>query len=668
MGIFSKIFEKRSNRIAEGTPASRPERWFLDFIGGEPTYSGKQINEWTALNSSAVFGCIRILSETVASVPLHLYRRTDKGKDRAQEHPLYSVLHDMANPEMSSFTWREVLQGHLGSWGNAYSEVQRDGAGNVIALWPLLPDRTWPERNNGILWYNTIINGEPISIPSNRVLHIPFFGFDGLLGYSPIKLAREAIGLAMATEEHGSRLFSNDARPGGYLKHPGNLTEEAKKGLRNDFEAKHQGLENRHRLAVLEEGMEFQTVGIPPEDAQMLQTRKFQIAEIARWYRMQLHKLQELDRATFSNIEQMAIEFVQDTMYPWFSRWEAAIKTQLLTPRERQDYFAEFLIEGLLRGDIQARFNAYSIARQWGWMSANDVRERENMDKLPGEQGDIYLIPANMMPAGEAEQLASGEGENHRGKQKEFEKRTERRSAQARHRLSRNYRRIFEDAAQRVVKRETKDVRQKARSAMGQRDEEEFKNWLEEYFDEAPKWMKNTMKPVFMSYGEAIYDEAAEEVDLTEDKKEELKEMIDGYTERWAKIHANSSRRQIQALMRGALNEGKEPLEEVEQRLDEWEEKRPRKEAMDETVNAGGVVAKFVFGAAGVTYLKWNNTGGDPCPFCEELHGKTVGIDEPFLGENDQLNAEGEDNPMEMNRPSFVPPVHRGCQCTIEPA
>ena len=668
MGFISDILEKRY-RTGTGTAISKPEQWFLDFIGAAPTTSGVQVNEWTALNSSAVFACIRILSETIASLPLHLYERTDQGKDRAVNHRLYTVLHDMANDEMSAFTFRETSQGHLGSWGNAYAEIQRNQRGDVTALWPLLPDRTWPERITGTreLVYNTNIGGRTFRLPKERVLHVSFFGYDGMVGYSPIRLGRESIGLAQATEQYGSKFFRNDTRPSGFLKHPGRLSRDAKNNLRQEFEDKHQGLDNSHRLAVLEEGVDFQSVGIPPEDAQMLQTRKFQIAEIARWYRMQLHKLAEMDSATFSNIEQQAIEFVQDTIYPWVSRWEAAIKTQLLSRRERNRLFPEFLMEGLLRGDTQSRFNAYAIARQWGWMSANDVRERENMNKLPDEQGGIYLIPSNMMPAEKAQTAQQQSALEANNQPKQEEKRSEKRDAFKRRRLGDNFQPMIEDAAKRVVKREKADIQKKAKSVLGERNEQEFKAWLEEFYREAPSWIKETMMPVVKSYGEAMFDEAAEEVELTEDKREELEEWLDGYSENLAKGHAISSENQLQALTQEAVDEGKEPLEEVNKRLDEWEERRPNKIARDEKTQLGNKVAKFAFGAAGITRIIWRNSGNDTCEFCQELNGKVVGIDQPFLGQGDQLDAEDRPHNMSINKPTFSPPLHSHCECFIEP-
>ena len=662
MGVLGNFLERRY-RTTPGTTLSKPESWFLSFLGLENTKSGATVTEWTALQCSAVFACIRILSETVATVPLQFYRRLDRGKERAYDHPLYDVLHSQANEEMNSFLFRETLQGHLGSWGNAYAEIERNNAGDVTALWPLMPDKTTPKRKGGKLRYETIIGGKGYVLERDKVLHIAGFGFDGRIGYNPIQLARESIGMAVATEEYGARLFANDARPGGYIKHPGRLSKPAQDNLIKTWEERHEGLSNKHRLAVLEEGMEFQTVGIPPQESQFLQTRKFQIAEVARWYRMQLHKIGEMESATFSNIEQQAIEFVVDTMLPWFTRWESGLLTQLLTKQERREYFPEFLLEGLLRGETKARFDAYAIARQWGWMSANDICEAENRNPLPGDEGNIYLVPMNMIPASEAAnrgaeatpsraRLAAASQRNAKGK-----------GAKVRLKLAQSFESVFADAALRVVRREKADIMRQAKKLL-ERSDDEFLIWLEEFYRESPEWMRRIIMPALLSYAEAIQAQAAVEIGSDVEMTPELEAHMKGYAERWASNYTASSRGQIQAVLRQAIEDGADPLERIEQRLGEWEERRPAKVALNETVEAAGVIAKFAFAAAGIRYLRWVNAGSDTCPFCQELDGQVVGIDAPFVGKEDTLNSE--DGSMRIRKPAFTPPIHQGCVCQIE--
>jgi HK97 family phage portal protein len=395
------------------TTLSNPDRWLVEELGGGKVKSGVVVNEQSALRVTAYLAAVKIISETVASLPLIVYRRIQpRGKERAPDHPLYTVLHDQANSEMTAYQFRETLQGHILNWGNGYAEIERDGAGRVIGLWPLLPDRTWPERDQETqrLQYRTILpDGQQILLPSERVLHIPGFGFDGLVGYNPVKLAREAIGMALAAEQFGADFFGNGAKPSGIVEYPGRLSDEAYKRYKEEVQEAHGGLGKQHRLMVLEEGLKYHQVTIPPEEAQFLETRKFQVAEIARIFRVPPHMLGDLERATFSNIEHQSIEFVVHTIRPWLVRWEQAIRMKLLTPAERREFFAEFLVDGLLRGDIESRYNAYAVGRQNGWLSANDIREMENMNPVPG--GDVYMVNGNMVPIDQA-----GEGgENNNG-------------------------------------------------------------------------------------------------------------------------------------------------------------------------------------------------------------------------------------------------------------
>jgi len=368
-----------------------------------PSKTGISVNESSALTSTAVWACVRILSETLATLPLILYKRLPRGKERAIDHSLYRLLHDRPNPEMTSVTFREALMAHLVTWGNCYAEIEFETDRLTVKnLWPLRPDKMQVERNretNEIIYkYSLPRAGGQVVLPAYRVWHIPGLGFDGLIGYSPISLAREAIGLSLATEEFGARFYSGGATPGGVLQYPKQMTKEAKENLRKSWNEQHSGLSNQHRIAILEEGMTFNKIGIPLNDAQFLETRKFQINEIARFFNVPPHMIGDLDRATFSNIEEQALEFVVYTMRPWLVRWEQSIKLKLLNEKE-QDHFAEFLVDGLLRGNIEARYRAYATGRQWGWLSANDVRETENQNPLPGKEGDIYLNPLNMVPA-----------------------------------------------------------------------------------------------------------------------------------------------------------------------------------------------------------------------------------------------------------------------------
>jgi len=404
MGILSGLFRSR-DKPTDRTAGSS----YSFFLGG--TASGKYVTERSAMQMTAVYCCVRILSEAVASLPLQFYRYTDDGgKEKAVEHPLYFLLHDEPNPEMTSFIFRETLMTHLLLWGNAYSQIIRNGKGEVVALYPLMPDRMKVDRDeHGRLYYEYTVYdsddvdgrkgtnkvGRTVRLQPHDVLHIPGLGFDGLVGYSPIAMAKNAIGLAIATEEYGSKFFANGAAPSGVLEHPGTIKDPSK--VRESWQATFGGSGNANKIAVLEEGMKYTPISISPEQAQFLETRKFQIDEIARIFRVPPHMIGDLEKSSFNNIEQQSLEFVKYTLDPWVSRWEQAMVRALLTPDEKKKYFFKFNVDGLLRGDYQSRMNGYATARQNGWMSANDIRELENLDRIPAEQGgDLYLINGNM--------------------------------------------------------------------------------------------------------------------------------------------------------------------------------------------------------------------------------------------------------------------------------
>jgi phage portal protein, HK97 family len=419
MGILERLGLKRQR----GEPKNKYEGNDFSLLFGRTT-SGKTVNERTALQTTAVYACVRILSETIASLPLHVYRYTEGGKAKDTEHVLYTLLHDEPNPDMTSFVFRETLMSHLLIWGNAYSQILRDRSGQVIGLYPLLPDQMSVHRSEkGKLYYvyNRYEEDNPnfqekgsIVLSQEEVLHIPGLGFDGLIGYSPIALAKNAVGMTLACEEYGASFFSNGANPGGVLEHPGILKDPGK--VRDSWNAVYQGTRNAHKVAVLEEGMSYKQIGIPPEEAQFLETRKFQINEIARLFRIPPHMVGDLEKSSFSNIEQQSLEFVKYTLDPWVVRFEQALKKSLLLPEEKKTHFIKFNVDGLLRGDYQSRMNGYAIGRQNGWLSTNDIRKLEELNPIPSEEGgDLYLINGNMTKLKDAGGFmkTNQEGESH---------------------------------------------------------------------------------------------------------------------------------------------------------------------------------------------------------------------------------------------------------------
>ena len=365
--------------------------------------SGKAVNARTAIQVSTVYACVRVIAETIASLPLHVYEETEKGAAKATEHPLYRILHDEPNSEMTSFVWREAMLTHLLLYGNSYSQIIRNGRGHVLGLYPLLPDRMEVDRDStGTLTYTyTTAEGVTHRLRPEDVLHIPGLGFDGIMGYSPIALEKNAIGLGIAAEEYGSKFFAHGATPSGVLTHPNTVKDPAR--LRESWNKAYGGSANSGKVAILEEGMSYTRISLPNSEAQFLETRKFQVAEICRIYRVPPHLVADLEHATFSNIESQNISFAVHTIRPWLVRIEQAIDRQLFSEKEKIGrgggrFYAQFNMDGLMRGDYKSRMEGYAIARQNGWMSTNDIRVLENMNPVPAEEGgDAYLVNGNMI-------------------------------------------------------------------------------------------------------------------------------------------------------------------------------------------------------------------------------------------------------------------------------
>lgn len=382
--------------------------------------SGINVTEESAMRLSAVYACVRILSESIASLPLKIYKRgTDGSKRAALDHPLYRVLHDISNGHQSSFEFMETIVAHLNLWGNAYIEKIIDNKGIVTELKPIDPwrvrifeDKTRPKEFQ-LQYVVQEDEGQKVYF-SHEIVHIKGLSLNGKVGLSPIAYAREAIGLGLAAEQFGNQYFGQGTNLGGTLESPNALSDAAYNRLKADMLAKRQGLNNSHGIMILEEGLKFSKTTIPPEDSQFIETRKFQLTEIARIFRIPPHMIADLEKATFSNIEHQGIQFVVHTLRPWLVRIEQAYFMQLLTEEEQKDYFIEFNVDGLLRGDFKTRQEGYAIARQNGWMNADDIRKLENMDPMEDEIGKVYLVNGNMVPITTA--MTAGEGGENSGK------------------------------------------------------------------------------------------------------------------------------------------------------------------------------------------------------------------------------------------------------------
>jgi len=410
MGFFDRFRKNKDSinnndkKVENSLSTSRHFLW-----GGSK--AGVMVNETTALQTSAVYACVRVISEAIASLPLkvYVYDNSDRnGSTPVPEHPLYHLLYHAPNPEMTSFSFRETLMSHLLIYGNGYAQIIRDGGGRVIGLYPLLPNKMDVSRNErGEIYYTywrdrdeagSRGKSDAIILRREDVLHIPGLSFDGLIGYSPIALAKNAIGMAIATEDFGASFFASGGTPSGVLEVPGTLEDEKVSELRETWEAIHSGANKSNRMAILSDGLKYTQISIPPEQAQFLQTRKFQLNEIARIFQVPPHMIGDLERSSFNNIEMQALEFVKYCINPWVTRWEQSLWQSLILPSEKPKMFIKFNLDGLLRGDYATRMRGYSTGIQNGFLCPNDIRRLENLNEISAEDGGFnFMVNGNMV-------------------------------------------------------------------------------------------------------------------------------------------------------------------------------------------------------------------------------------------------------------------------------
>lgn len=390
---------KKQRPSAESRSWEQLKLWLDDI--GRMTTSGERVTESNALTLSVYFACARNIAEDIGKLPLILYRRSGENKERASDEPLYKLLRYSPNEAMSAMNFWQTLIFHSVVWGNGYAEIQRKRGGYPYAIWPMDPSRIMVEVEGSDYRYKlTRKDGKVVYLSPENVLHVPGVGFDGVQGYSIAHVARESIGGALATQRLASAFFGNGAHPGGILKHPGKLSEAAIRNLRETWRANSTG-EHARKPAVLSEGMEWQALSIPPEDAQFLETRQFQVEDICRWFRMPPHKVGHLLRAQgWSTLEQTNQDYLTDTLGSWMERIEQEVWRKLVPAAQQEDYFAEHLPEKLLRTDIEKRYAAYAVGVTNGWLSRNEVRQRENLNEVEGL--DEYLVPLNMVSKDEA--------------------------------------------------------------------------------------------------------------------------------------------------------------------------------------------------------------------------------------------------------------------------
>lgn len=653
--------------------------YYKNIASGGTSVAGPVINDDTVLAVGAVYSCVRVLAESMAALPLHVYsKRPDgRGRERLDRHPV-SVLLRRPNRYMTSYELREVMMGHLALRGNSYVAITRDAAGVPVALTPLHPDSvSILKREDGELYYRRNPSGGTgtMDYAFEDMLHVKGLSPNGLKGYSPLDVARNLFGMAIAVQDYGARLFANDARPSGVLEHPGQLDDESFQRVRESWYSAHGG-DNQHSVAILEEGMSWREVGLSPEHAQFLESRKLSRSEIGGIFRVPAHLLNDLERATYTNIEVQDLGFAKHTLIPWCVRIEQAIEQKLLTEQEADTVYVEHDLKGILRGDTKSRYEAYTTLWDRGILNANEIRALESLN--PKDDGDTYYIPMNYIaegtpppapaaPAAPAPADDEDEDEEDNVVPIAASKRTEYRAANpaVRHSISRAHRGLIADAFRRVVRRDAERIRAALKRHV-RSGETSFGDWLDEFASEYG-YTRDQLAPVYHAFAESIGPAAMSEIEQEWSYNDALRAYVEAYVERLAAAHALATAEQIRALTDGLS--GEEFASAIEERLIEWEESPTRwdKAAGAESTNFGNTFARTLFIGAGVVLFVSRTTGESSCPYCEELDGKVVGVEEPFLVGGADFTPEGADGPLKPSRDIYSPPYHGGCDCIIVP-
>lgn len=674
--------------------------------GGSRTWSGKRINSETAKTISGVYSAVTTIAGSVAALPIRVVQFGADGRTRTQvrEHPLHSLLNVRSSQGISAVAMKEAMMGHVLLKGTAVMDMPRDRAGDIQAIYLLDPlrydvlKRRIPGTNGfepRILLKPAEAGEEPRVLFDDRALRICGVGGDGITGWSVVKYARETFGSALGQEEYGSRFFDNDATPRGVLEHPEALSPEAKESLRSHWNGLYGGSANAHRVAVLEEGMTFRPVQINAEDSQFIESRKFTLRDVARWFNIPPHKIADMADAKWANIDAQNLEYLQDTLTPWLVRILQALAGQALTDTERvqQRLGFEFDFRELLRGDVSARGTYFRERFQTASITPNEIRQEEGENPLPGGD-DLYVqqqyIPLRMLEDFVAGKLAAAtapppapgdDDDDPDDDPEELARRSrllraprEDRAFQARLDLRVSFLPDFLERGDRMVRGELREVRKLVDRHLDAEvvDAPAFREAVEVYYrEDFPGFATGIFGPGFRAYAGAVLPQAVEEApdDATGEAPtmEQLGEFADGYTEAAVAGLAAGARRRLQQL-----SERDEPLAEVNAQLEQWAgedeatSSRAERVARRHVNELNQATSAFVWAAVGVAFLV-ARTVGDSCPYCNAIDGTRVATGTAFFEAGDELLPDGADTPLKFNSRVGHPPFHQGCDCVIRP-
>lgn len=651
--------------------------------GGVST-AGVGVNPTTALQYVTVYACVRLIAESIAQLPIHVYqKKPDNSKQRVTDTSLAEILSFAPNSWQTGFEYIEFALAALCLRGNHYAFVNRSTRGEILELIPLMPGSVTTHRDGYDLSYTVRFeDGATDTLPQEKIHHIRGLSLDGFTGISPIAYQRNAIGLGIAAENHGSYLFKNGAKPSGTLSHPGKLNDEAYKRIKTSWSETHGG-EKQGGTAVLEEGLVYTPITMTNEDAQFLETRAFQRTEICSIFRVPPHMIGDLAKSSFSNITQQSLEMVKYTFLPWCRRIEAAIGRDLLTPQDRKrGLYVQFLLDGLERADIETRFKVYNIGIMSGMYSPNVCLAKENMNPRPG--GDLYLAPLNMVDSTDGLPKADdgNDPENPDSSQNDSPTKTKSiahsravpyppgkalstKGVLAREQLRETFQPRFKALAAALVGFETGELRQMIADAGGQVGPG-FASSSAGLYRQLPDYIRNQFLGLMREYAVAVRNAALAEIDSDHElPAESLAKFVESMLESFSTRHISSSEGQLAALINETVMEDLPAV--IEQRLAEWDETRADKIASREPVQQESAVARMVWGSAGITKLQWQRRGSKSCPFCKALNGKIVGIEAPFVDQGDFTPEGHEASPLKVRGPKMHAPIHGGCVCIITP-
>lgn len=644
----------------------RSSEWWRDLLTGGnlgSDDSGVKVNIKTAQNYSPVFACVTLAAETISTLPLKIFEETKDGKKQLPEHPTHKMLHDKANPAMTAQIFREIMQRSCELRGIALAQKIRNGYKQVVELWPIHPDKVKEyiaDPKTGKLFFK-MEDGRTLSQDDIFYFYGP--GSDGITPVSRITHAADSLSLGMAAETFGRRFFGKNTHIGGFLKHPAGkkISDAALKRLKEDINQKYAGLGKSHSLILLEDGMEYQKIGLSNTDSQFLETRRFGVEEVCRWFGMKPHMIGDLSHATYSNIEQQGIEAVQYCWLPRCVRWEQAINTQLLGNTKLR---AEHNLDGLMRGDLKSQAEAWNTLVQNGIINADEVRELMGFNKQEGDQGKIYFMPLNMVNKAdvasgnlldapvandEPRLLATPEIELKAGTDK-----TEKRKLSVAHRrlIAEKYRPKLRAMAKRIVEKDFAVLRNK----LAELNQEQFAGWLAaDYINELAPTVRSEAAPIFNAFAMALIPAISEEVgDVTDERYEAF---VNGYLDKFSTRYGAKNRKTLKEL-----TAEESYRDDIEKQLVEWEENLPGQIEQEEITRQRSAFTKAAYMAAGITLLRWV-ANGKSCPFCSQLDGRIVGIEQNFAEAGSTLTAG--DNSLTFSSAIGHAPAHRGCDCDI---